>query len=257
MPESAVTPVERILVCDADARTVRALRVVLRDVGFRVEAAASAEAALDAAALRPAAAAIVELALPDADGVDLCRRLREWSTIPLIVLSAIDDEHHKVRALNAGADDYVTKPFAPRELVARVRATLRRAQGGTRDQRIEVEGGLAVDFARHAVYRDGQEVHLTPIEFRLLGVLLRDRGRLHTHASLLRQVWGPGHVHDAQLLRTHIANLRRKLASPGIRTLHGVGYRFEEAQPCAAAIPGRARRPTRVPDLRAARRVMV
>ena len=243
---------QRILVCDDDGRTVRALRVVLRDAGFRVDAAASAEEALDAAALRPPAAAIVELALPDADGVELCRRMREWSAIPLIVLSAIDVEHHKVRALNAGADDYVTKPFAPRELVARVRALLRRTEGDTRDQRIEVDGGLAVDFARRAVSRDGQEVHLTPIEFGLLGVLLRDRGRVLTHASLLRQVWGPGHIHDAQLLRTHIANLRRKLASPHIRTLHGVGYRFEEPQPRVAVIRGQARSPTRVPDLRAA-----
>jgi two-component system KDP operon response regulator KdpE len=243
---------QRVLVCDDDGRTVRALRVILRDAGFRVEAVSSASEALDAAALRPPAAAIIELALPDADGVDLCRHLREWSAIALIVLSAIDEEHHKVCALNAGADDYVTKPFAPRELVARVRATLRRARGDIRDQRIEVEGGLAIDFARRAVSRDGQEVHLTPIEFTLLGVLLRDRGRLHTHASLLRQVWGPGDVHDAQLLRTHIANLRRKLASPHIRTLHGVGYRFEEPQPRVAVIPGQARVPARVPDLRAA-----
>jgi two-component system KDP operon response regulator KdpE len=242
----------RILVCDDDVRTVRALRVILRDAGFRVEAVSSASEALDAAALRPPAAAIVELALPDADGVDLCRHLRERSAIPLIVLSAIDDEHHKVRALNAGADHYVTKPFAPRELVARVRATLRRAQGDTRAPRIEVEGGLAVDFARRAVYRDGRKVHLTPIEFSLLGVLLRDRGRLHTHASLLRQVWGPGYVHDAQVLRTHIANLRRKLASPHIRTLHGVGYRFGDPQPRVAVIPRQARSTTRAPDLRAA-----
>lgn len=252
MRPSAVIPAERVLVCDADGRTVRALRVVLRDAGFRVQAAASAEEALDAAALRPPAAAIVELALPDADGVELCRQLREWSAIALIVLSAIDEEHHKVRALNAGADDYVTKPFAPRELVARLRASLRRAQGDTRDQRIEVDGGLVVDFARRAVYRDGREVHLTPIEFSLLAVLLRDHGRLHTHASLLRQVWGPGHHRDAQLLRTHISNLRRKLASPHIRTLHGVGYRFEEPQPRLAVIPGQARSPTSVPDFRAA-----
>jgi two-component system KDP operon response regulator KdpE len=243
---------QRILVCDADAGTVRALRVILRDAGFRVQAAASAAGALEAAALRPPAAAIIELALPDADGMDLCRQLREWSAIPLIVLSAIDEEHHKVRALNAGADDYVTKPFARRELVARVRAALRRAGGRTQDQRIEVEGGLAVDFARRSVYRDGREVHLTPIEFSLLGVLLRDRGRLHTHASLLRQIWGPGHVHDAQLLRAHIANLRRKLASPHIRTLHGVGYLFEEPPSRVAAIPGHVRSPRPVPDLRAA-----
>ena len=119
---------QRILVCDDDGRTVRALRVILRDAGFRVEAVSSANDALDAAALRPPAAAIIELALPDADGVDLCLQLREWSAIPVIVLSAIDEEHHKVRALNAGADDYVTKPFAPRELVARVRAALRRGR---------------------------------------------------------------------------------------------------------------------------------
>jgi two-component system KDP operon response regulator KdpE len=142
---------QRILVCDADAHTVRALREILRDAGFRVAVAASAEGALDAAALRPPAAAIIELALPDADGVGLCRQLRELSAIPVIVLSAIDEEHHKVRALNAGADDYVTKPFASRELVARVRATLRRANGDTRDHRIDVEGGLAIDFARRAV----------------------------------------------------------------------------------------------------------
>ncbi len=252
-PATADTPLmQRILVCDDDGRTARALRAVLGDAGFRVAVAASAEEALDAAALRPPAAAIIELALPDADGVDLCRQLREWSAIPIIVLSAIDEEHHKVRALNAGADDYVTKPFGPDELVARVRAALRRARGDTRDQRIEVEGGLAVDFARRAVHRDGREVHLTPIEFRLLGVLLRDRGRVHTHASLLRQVWGPGHAHDAQLLRTHIANLRRKLASTHIRTLHGVGYRFEVPRPRVAVLPGPARSPTHVPDLRAA-----
>src|SRR3954468_21129434 len=145
--------------------------------------------ALDAAARCPPAAAIVDLALSDSSGVDLCRRLREWSAIPLIVLSAIDEEHQKVGALNAGADDCVTKPFAPRELVARVRAALRRAQGDTWDQRIEVEGGLAVAFARRAVYRDGRDVHLTPIEFSLPGVLLCDRGRAHSHASLLRQIW--------------------------------------------------------------------
>ena len=179
MRQGTLTPRERVLVCDADARSVRALRIILRDAGFEVLQAGSVEEALDAAALRPPAAAILELALPDADGVDLCRQLREWSAIPLIVLSAIDDEYHKVRALNAGADDYVTKPFAPRELVARVRARLRRAQGDTRGQRIEVEGGLAIDFARRAVHRDGREVHLTPIEFSLLSVP-------HPHAARRR-----------------------------------------------------------------------
>jgi two-component system, OmpR family, KDP operon response regulator KdpE len=151
---------DRVLVCDADPRSVRALRAVLRDAGFAVQAASSAEEALDCAAVRLPAIAIVELELPDADGVELCQRLHEWSDIPLFVMSAIDDEHHKVRALDAGADDYLTKPFAPRELVARVRATLRRTRRDTLDPCIEV-AGLTIDVARHTVRRDGAEIHLT------------------------------------------------------------------------------------------------
>jgi two-component system KDP operon response regulator KdpE len=242
---------DRVLICDGDGRSLRALRVVLRDAGFAVDPATSAEEALDAAALRMPAAAIVELELPDADGVDLCRRLREWSAMPLIVLSAVDEEHQKVRALDAGAGDYVTKPFAPRELVARLRATLRRAEHDTAEQRIEVDG-LAIDFARRAVHRDGEEIHLTPIEFRLLAALLCDRGRLLTHASLLTQVWRRNDVHDTRTLRTHIANLRRKVASPHIRTMHGVGYRFEDPGPRAGVVPGIGRPPGWAPDLRAA-----
>ena len=242
---------DRVLVCDDDARSVRALRVVLRDAGFRVVACASAEDALDAAALRMPAAAIVELALPDADGVALVRQLREWSAIPVVVLSAIDDEHHVVRALNAGADDYVTKPFSPRELIARLRATMRRARSDALEPLIEVDG-LAVDLARRAVYRDGEEVHLTPIEFTLLGALLRHRGRLLTHEALLHQVWGPSHAHDTPTLRTHIANLRRKLASPPIRTMHGVGYRFDSPHPRPVPIAGSAGRRDAADQLRAA-----
>ena len=154
----------RVLVCDDEPQSARALTVVLRGAGFDVELTRRAEAALDRAAVRPPDAAIVELRLPDGDGADLCRRLREWSSMALIVVSAVDDEHEKVRALEAGADDYVTKPFAARELVARLAAILRRAQRGENDTpSIDVDG-LQIDLAARVVRRDGEEVHLTPIE---------------------------------------------------------------------------------------------
>jgi two-component system KDP operon response regulator KdpE len=147
----------------------------------------------------------------------------------LIVVSALDDEDYKVRALDSGADDYITKPFGPRELVARVRAALRRADCGDEQPRLELDG-LEVDLARRAVRRDGEEVHLTPIEYRLLRALVCHRGRLLTHRELLQEVWGAAFLDDRATLRTHVANLRRKpkpadRAGP-IRTCSGVGYRF-------------------------------
>jgi two-component system KDP operon response regulator KdpE len=145
--------------------------------------------------------------------------------MPIIVLSAVGDEEEKVRALEAGADDYVTKPFAPRELIARLQAALRRA-GGNNDEPTIRAGGLEVDLAGHAVRVDGEEVHLTPIEFDLLRTLVRHRGRLMTHKALLVEVWGPEYAHDTAVLRTHIANLRRKIGPDHIRTDPGVGYRF-------------------------------
>jgi len=218
----------RVLVCDADPQSLRALRVVLRGAGFGVEETSTAQAALHHAGLRPPDAAITEFALPDGDAVQVCRRLREWSAMPLIVLSAIDDEEPKVRALDAGADCYLTKPFGARELIARLRATLRRARRGDDQSRVALHG-LEIDLAAHVVCRDGQEVHLTPIEFKLLRVLVRHRGRLLTHDALLQHVWGTRSQADPQTLRTHIANLRRKLepthGRPLIGTQHGVGYR--------------------------------
>jgi two-component system, OmpR family, KDP operon response regulator KdpE len=221
----------RVLVCDDEPHIVRALKVVLREAGFEVDAAYGAEEALAAAALRPHDAAIVDLVLPDGDGVEVCRSLRAWSTMPIIVLSAVGDEDQKVRALEAGADDYVTKPFGPRELVARLQAVLRRVDSGPDEPTIAVDG-LEVDLASRLVRRGGEEVHLTPIEFDLLRVLLRNRGRLLTHRALLTEVWGPAYADDTPTLRTHIARLRRKL-EPGdddgpryIRTDPGVGYRF-------------------------------
>jgi two-component system KDP operon response regulator KdpE len=193
--------------------------------------AETAEQALDQAVLRPPAAAIIDLVLPDGDGIDVTRSLREWTQMPILVLSAVGEEDAKVRALEAGADDYVTKPFGARELVARLQAALRRADPGEAEPVLRADG-LELDLAAHTVRIDGAEVHLTPIEFKLLRVLAANRGRLMTHRSLLIDVWGPEYANDVQVLRAHIANLRRKIERGGgeaprfIRTDPGVGYRF-------------------------------
>ena len=220
----------RVLVCDDEPQILRALRVVLRDAGFEVVPAATAEEALDRAAVQPPDAAILDLVLPDGDGIEVCRSLREWSRMPILVLSAVGDEEEKVRALEAGADDYVVKPFAPRELVARLQAVLRRSGEGP-DEPAIVADGLVIDLAGRTVSRDGTSIHLTPIEYALLRTLARQRGRLMTHRALLVEVWGAAYADDTHVLRTHIANLRRKIEPPGeppryIRTDPGVGYRF-------------------------------
>jgi two-component system, OmpR family, KDP operon response regulator KdpE len=229
---SQSAPRPKVLVCDDEQQILRAMRVILRDAGFEALPASTAEEALDVAAVNRPDAAIIDLVLPDGDGIELCRRLREWSDMPLIVLSAVGDEDAKVRALAAGADDYVTKPFGPRELVARLEANLRRTAPDTEEAVISADG-LEVDLARHTVHRDGEEIHLTPTEFGLLAQLARNRGRLLTHRELLISVWGSGYGEDTQVLRAHIANLRRKIehdddpARPRhIRTDPGVGYRF-------------------------------
>jgi len=221
---------QRVLVCDDEPQILRALRVILRDAGFDVDPAETAAEALDKAAVHPPHAAIIDLVLPDGDGIEVCRQLRAWTAMPIIVLSAVGEEDQKVRALEAGADDYVTKPFGARELVARLQAALRRASPAP-DEPVMRADGLEIDVAAHRVHRDDDEVHLTPIEFELLSVLARNRGRLMTHRALLTEVWGPGYAHDTATLRTHIANLRRKIEPPGgarryIRTDAGVGYRF-------------------------------
>ena len=216
---------KRVLVVDDEPQILRALRIILRDAGFEVLQAATAEEALDVAALKPPAAAIVDLVLPDRDGVYVTEQLRQWSTMPILVLSAVGEEDEKVRALAAGADDYVTKPFGPRELVARLQAALRRADPGVSEPVI-VADGLELDLAAHTVRVDGEEVHLTPIEFNLLRTLAVNRGRLLTHRALLIEVWGPEYADDVQVLRVHIANLRRKVGARYIRTDPGVGYRF-------------------------------
>src|SRR3954454_7353754 len=215
----------RVLVVDDEPQILRALRIILREAGFEVLQAATAEEALDVAALKPPAAAIIDLVLPDRDGVFVTEQLREWSSMPILALSAVGEEDEKVRALAAGADDYVTKPFGPRELVARLQAALRRADPGVSEPVISADG-LSVDLAAHSVSVDGLDVHLTPIEFNLLKTLAVNRGRLLTHRTLLVDVWGPEYADDLQVLRVHMSNLRRKIGARYIHTDPGVGYRF-------------------------------
>ena len=222
----------RILAVDDELQILRALKVVLRSAGYEVLTAANTEEALDTAATSPVDAAIVDLLLPDTDGIELCRRLREWSSMPIIVLSAVGEEQEKVRALRAGADDYVTKPFGPEELIARLEAVLRRISPEPEESVVSA-AGLEVDLAAHRVRRDGEEVHLTPTEFALLRLFVRNRGRLLTHRHVLVEIWGPEYADDITVLRGQIANLRRKLEPSGavrrhyVRTEPGIGYRFD------------------------------
>jgi len=220
----------RVLICDDEPQILRALRLVLRAAAFEVVESASGEEALEAASSHPPHAAVIDLVLPGVDGIEVTRRLREWSDMAIIVLSAIGEEEAKVRALHAGADDYVTKPFFPDELVARLGAALRRSDPEPAEPVVSVDG-LEVDLAARVVRRDGEEVHLTRTEFELLRVLVRNRGRLMTHRALLIDVWGPEYADDPTVLRGQISNLRRKIEPADgprrfIRTDSGVGYRF-------------------------------
>ena len=230
MSESA-SP-RRVLAVDDEPQILRALKATLRGEGYEVLMAGTLEEGLDVAAVSPVDAAIVDLLLPDGDGVELCSRLREWSSMPIIVLSAVGEEQEKVRALRSGADDFVTKPFGPQELVARLEAVLRRTSREP-EETVVTAAGLEVDLAAHTVRRDGSRVHLTPTEFDLLRVLVRNRGRLLTHRNLLTEVWGPQYADDVTVLRGQIANLRRKLEPPGTARHHyvltepGIGYRFD------------------------------
>jgi two-component system KDP operon response regulator KdpE len=220
-------------VCDDEPQIVRALRVILREAGYEFSTAGTLAEGLDIAAGQPPDAAIIDLVLPDGSGIELCSELRSWSTMPILVLSALDEEEQKVLALRAGADDYITKPFSGRELLARMDAVFRRVVTSDDEATIAVRG-LEINFAAHTVQRDGREIKLTPIEFKLLSALARNRGRLMTSRALLSDVWGPTYANDSPLLRTHIANLRHKIEGADarawsyIQTEAGVGYRFCE-----------------------------
>jgi two-component system, OmpR family, KDP operon response regulator KdpE len=227
-PGDFMGKLKRVLICDDEPQIRRAVTILLRDAGFQAVPAETARSALDVAGVHLLSAAVIDLILPDGDGVDVCRRLREWSDIPILVLSGIGDESTKIRALEAGADDYVTKPFGPGEFIARLKAVLRRAEPLPQEPVLVIDG-LEVDLVSHAVRYKGEEVRLTPIEWELLRALVRNRGRLMTHNALLSQVWGSTYENDKQTLQTHMANLRRKLDPSKRRYIHtdfGVGYRF-------------------------------
>ena len=221
-----------VLVVDDEPQIVRGLKVILRGAGYEVETATTKQEALDAVAVRPPDAVVLDLVLPDGSGVDVATEIRKWSQLPILVLSAVGDEREKVRALDAGADDYITKPFGTDELLARLRAVLRRAAEDEAEPTVTV-GDLAIDIAGHRVTRDGKEIHLTPIEFDLLHTLALYRGKLVTHKQILRAVWGPAYENETHYLRVHFAHLRAKIepdpAHPRyIVTDPGVGYRLRD-----------------------------
>jgi two-component system KDP operon response regulator KdpE len=223
-----------VLVVDDEPQFLRALQTNLRGAGYEVSTAATAEDALSAAALKPPEAVILDLLLPDGRGTDVCRELRCWTDAPIIVVSAVGEEAEKIAALDAGADDYVTKPFAIGELLARLRAVLRRA-GPPSEPLLEL-GDLAVDLEKRTVTVGGEPVHLTPHEFDLLRVLATNEGKLLTHKSLLREVWGPAYQLESSYLHVYVSQLRRKLeldpARPRlILTEPGVGYRLVAPEP--------------------------
>jgi len=226
-----VLPGPLVLVVDDEAGIRRFLHAALSSNGYRVsEATTAAEAVLKTADEHPDAL-LLDLGLPDRDGLSVIREVREWSPVPIVILSAREAERDKVRALDEGADDYLVKPFGVAELLARLRVTLRHRlrtpSGATR----VVIGELAVDLERREVRLAGNEVHLTPIEFKLLAVLVRNAGRVVTHRQLLQQAWGPEYGDEAHYLRVYVGQLRRKIerepARPRyLRTEPGVGYRL-------------------------------
>ncbi|MEU3271687.1 response regulator [Saccharomonospora sp. NPDC006951] len=222
-----------VLVVDDDPQIARALRINLSARGYRVVTAHDGTAALKAVAETKPDVVVLDLGLPDMDGTDVINGLRGWTQVPIIVLSARDDSTDKVHALDAGADDYVTKPFGMDELLARLRAAVRRSGVSTSESDAVVETpSLLIDLAAKKAKRDGGEVHLTKTEWRLLELLVRNRGRLVTQKQLLHEVWGPNYDTESHYLRVYVAQLRRKLEAEPSRPRHlltepGMGYRFE------------------------------
>ena len=220
------------LIVEDEPQIRRFVRLALESEGWQVhEAATQRQGLIDAGTRRPDLL-VLDLGLPDGDGVALIEDLRGWSALPVIVLSARSDEGNKIAALDAGADDYLTKPFGVGELLARVRVAMRRARGAAGEGASMVSfGGVRVDRVARLVTRDGSPIHLTPIEYRLLGVLIAGAGKVLTHHHLLREVWGPNAVEQSHYLRVVMAKLRRKLEADPARPEHlltetGVGYRF-------------------------------
>jgi two-component system KDP operon response regulator KdpE len=232
MPEPGIV----IVVVEDDPQIRRFLRTALGAHGFEIHEADNGRQGLTLAETRKPDVVILDLGLPDIDGIEVVKRLRTWTLRPILILSARDREADKVAALDAGADDYLTKPFGIDELMARIRVALRHAsrpQTAESDERFTM-GSVTIDLGRRQVFRDGDEVHLTPIEFRLLALLVRHAGKVLTHRHLLREVWGPAHVEHPEYLRVHMGALRQKLepdpARPQfLRTETGVGYRLTQS----------------------------
>jgi two-component system KDP operon response regulator KdpE len=219
----------RVLVVDDEPQILRALQTNLRGAGYEVDTASTGEGALAAAAMRPPDAVILDLVLPDRSGTEVCRELRTWSSAPVLVLSVVGDESEKVAALDAGADDYIQKPFGIEELLARLRAVLRRA-GPSGGPLLEI-GELVVDLDKRSVAVGGRPVTLTPHEFELLRVLAQNEGKLMTHPAILREVWGPAYGEESHYLHVYVSQLRRKIETDPARpryllTEPGAGYRL-------------------------------
>ena len=225
-----------VLVVEDEPQMRRFLRAALTSHGFSLVEATSAKEGVALATSHNPEIILLDLGLPDEDGVALTRRLREWSRVPIIVISARGRDADKVEALDAGADDYLTKPFGVNELFARIRVALRHAQqaGGAPAPIVEI-GPLRIDLARREVSLEGREVRLTPIEYRLLTLLAQNAGKVLTHRQILKEVWGPGHTEHTHYLRVYMAQLRRKIEADPARPLllmtePGVGYRLRDRQ---------------------------
>jgi two-component system KDP operon response regulator KdpE len=222
----------RILVVDDEPQIVRTLRTGLRTRGYEVLSASDGQTALDIIVRDSPQVVILDLSMSPMDGLEVCRRVRAWSSVPIIVLSVRDSEQDKVMALDLGADDYLVKPFSMDELLARIRVALRHAeQQNVRSSDVVERGPLRIDFAAHSVRLNNAEVKLTPTEFELLKVLVENAGKVVTHRFLLQKVWGPEYGEEAEYLRVYVGQLRKKLeqdpAHPQvILTEPGVGYRF-------------------------------
>ncbi|MBS4754623.1 response regulator transcription factor [Nocardioides sp. zg-ZUI104] len=222
----------KVLVVDDEPALARALAINLRAHGWEVVTAADGRSALEAAAAERPDVVVLDLGLPDLDGTEVIAGLRGWTSVPIVVLSARQHGEDKVEALDLGADDYVTKPFAMNELLARLRAAVRRGQSASPADAVVTAGSLEVDLARKRVTRDGAEVRLTPTEWAFLELLARNMGRLVTREQVLREVWGPAYEHESHYLRVYAAQLRRKLEDDPAHPRHlitspGLGYTLE------------------------------
>ncbi len=229
-----MTPQTRVLVIDDELQMRRLLRMTLTSGGFQMFEASDGQSGLTECVSKKPDAVILDLGLPDMDGLEVLRKIRAWSQVPVLILSVREEEKQKVLALDGGADDYVTKPFGGEELLARLRVILRRSPEQEEASVFE-DGDLTVNFSTRAVARAGKEVHLTVTEYSLLKLLIRHAGKVITHGQILREIWGPNTEERVQYLRVYVTHLRQKLEKDPekplrIRTEPGIGYRFCSAK---------------------------